>query len=318
MENWRKFVNEAEVGGDQPVPLSQIPSSLAKAAVSSGQQDSAPQDDVAAGGNKTPVAVSKMHPMQKEVVPGKALGMAIGYLLKGKPNLKDAESIAVDDKEQGKIYIMDGHHRWAALTLINPNETTLVTLVKNHTAKDIVTALNLYTKSLGRSGNSGKGDVSQFASLIPKELDNLLTKGIAAIPADPQKNTPEIPAVPPEQIKQALGKIPGANGDAEKGKQLMIQNASKLPTDMHPNAPSRIEMPVINGPQEIEKVVADLVAGKIDFKQPLSKATQNAANYKSARAQGQTPAQIKSSGVIQKESLKKIVRQVIRENLKRR
>lgn len=307
MEGWRKFVNEAEIGGEKPVPLSQIPTSLAKAAASTGQQDNDKQDDIATG-KLEPVAVGTLNPMQKEVIPGKALAFALGFLRDGKPPLNEMEAIVAEDK--GKLYIMDGHHRWAGRTLIDPNAKVNVTMVRGATASQIVTALNLWSKSQGRSGNPGKGDVTQFASSIPKDLETAIKGGTKALG--------QWPDLSPEEVKQSLGKIPGANGDAEKGKQIMIQNAKKLPTQKHPDAPDRVNMPVVKDQAEINKVVADLVAGKIDFKQPLSKATQNASNYQSARAAGQTPAQIQKTGILQKESLRKIIRQVIQEQLKKK
>ena len=54
----------------------------------------------------------------------------------------------------------------------------------------------------------------------------------------------------------------------------MIANAAKLPSKKHPKAPSRVDMPVIDGQEEINKVVKALKIGQIDIKAPHSEKTK--------------------------------------------
>lgn len=256
LEMW-KLIETAELGTNKPVPLSKITPELAKAAISSGNKDGGdPKDDKAASAGETKTAVGRLKPMQKEVIPNKALAFALGFLRDGNPDLTNMEAITSNDG-----YIMDGHHRWAAATLINPAEEVRVTEV-GLPASSLVTALNIWTKAKGRSGNSGKGDVSQFASSIPGVIDQFLQNG-----------TDQWPNLTPQEVKDALGKVPGANGNPEAGKQIMINNAKQLPSQIHPDAPTRVDMPEVKNQAEINDVVGRLMNGDIDWNKPLSQST---------------------------------------------
>jgi hypothetical protein len=51
----------------------------------------------------------------------------------------------------------------------------------------------------------------------------------------------------------------------------LIANAKKLPTNIHPNAPERVEMPVIDaGKGDLTAVLQKLNTGELDFKPPYS------------------------------------------------
>lgn len=256
LDMW-KVIEAAELGTNKPAPLSKITPQLAQTAVVSGNKDNNPSDDK---GNADPEAeptVGSLKPMQKEVIPSKAVAFALGFLRDGQPDLEDMEAIVSSDN-----YIMDGHHRWAAMTLINPSAPVKVAKVELPAAQ-LVTALNLWTKAKGRSGNPGKGDVTQFASSVPAVIDQFIMNG-----------TDQWPNLGAEEVKASLGKVPGANGDPGEGKKIMIANAQKLPTQKHPDAPERVDMPVVKNKQEIDDVIKKLMAGEIDWNMPLSKDTQ--------------------------------------------
>jgi len=248
------LIKEEAFGSSQAIPLSQIPDAAAKAALDGGKKDKNDKDDIAKAGD-TSVAVGSLKPMQKEVIPEKALAFAIGFAKDGNPDLNNMEAITSADG-----YIMDGHHRWAARTLLNPKASVKVSKV-NMPADDVVTALNVYTKAKGLKGNPGKGDVKQFANLIPGAINAFVTKGTDQYPLQGMK---------PEEIKQIIAdKIGG--GDFEIGKEILIANAKKLPTNIHPNAPERVEMPVIDaGKGDLKTVLQKLNAGELDFKPPYS------------------------------------------------
>lgn len=250
----RSIIKEESFGSSKAIPLSQIPDAAAKAAFDGGKKDKNDKDDVAQAGN-TSVAVGSLKPMQKEVIPEKALAFALGFAENGTPDLNNMEAIVSSDN-----YIMDGHHRWAARTLLDPNASVTVSKV-NMPADDVVTALNIYTKAKGLKGNPGKGDVKQFASLIPGAINTFITKGTDQYPLNGKK---------PEEIKKIIADKVG-NGDFEKGKAILIANAKKLPTNIHPNAPERVEMPVIDaGKGDLTSVLKKLNAGELDFKPPYS------------------------------------------------
>jgi len=250
----RSVIKEEAFGSNKAIPLSQIPDAAAKAALDGGKKDQNAQDDVAKAGDDS-VAVGSLKPMQKEVIPEKALAFALGFASKGAPDLTNMEAIVSSDN-----YIMDGHHRWAGRTLLDPGASVNVSKV-DMPADDVVTALNIYTKAKGLKGNPGKGDVKQFATLIPGAIDVFVTKGTDQYPLQGMK---------PEEIKQIIAdKIGG--GDFEKGKAVLIANAKKLPTNMHPNAPERVEMPVIDaGKGDLKAVLQKLNTGELDFKPPYS------------------------------------------------
>jgi len=255
-----KELREDSFGSNKAIPLSQIPDDAAKAALDAGKKDKNDKDDVATAGESS-VAVGSLKPMQKEVIPEKALAFAIGFAKDGKPDLNNMEAITSADG-----YIMDGHHRWAARTLLDPGASVKVSKV-DMPADDVVTALNIYTKAKGLKGNPGKGDVAQFVSLIPGAIDTFVTKGTDQFPLNGMK---------PEEIKAIITDKIG-DGDFEKGKAKLIANAKKLPTDIHPNAPSRVEMPVIDAAKgDLKTVLSKLNTGEIDFKEPFSQDVKTA------------------------------------------
>ena len=250
----RSIIKEEAFGSNKAIPLSQIPDAAAKAALDGGKKDKNDADDIAKSGNAS-VAVGSLKPMQKEVIPEKALAFALGFADNKTPDLNNMEAIVSSDN-----YIMDGHHRWAARTLLDPGASVNVSRV-NMPADDVVTALNVYTKAKGLKGNPGKGDVAQFATLIPGAIDVFVTKGTDQYPLNGKK---------PEEIKKIIADKVG-KGDFEKGKALLIANAKKLPTAIHPNAPERVEMPVIDaGKGDLTAVLQKLNAGELDFKPPYS------------------------------------------------
>lgn len=268
LETW-KIIEAEELGTNKPVPLSKITPQLAQVAVASGKKDNNEKDDKAQGAKKDEeVTVGALLPMQKEVIPMKALGMALQYLLGRFDKLTNMEAIVSSDN-----YIMDGHHRWAAATLINPNTMVKVTRI-GIPAAQLITALNIWTKAEGKSGKPGKGDISQFATAIPSLIDEVMNKGI---PDQTDKNTGGVvKGLTTDEIKQAFAKL--GNGDANVGANLMKENAAKLPTQKHPNAPERVDMPVVEGQKEIDDVVNRLLRGDIDWNFPLSKDTEVAKN----------------------------------------
>ena len=261
-------VNEVEaLGGGDPMKLGGIDQKFAKAAYTSGAKDKTGSDDEdkiagKAKGVKPPVASLK--PMQKEVIPEKAVAFAMGFLRDGTPDLGEMEAIISNDN-----YIMDGHHRWAARTLIDPTAKVDVAKI-DLPATELITALNLYTAQIPRKGNTGTGNVEQFPQLVPKVLQKVMDGGTVVLEY-PKGPWPKLDA---EEAKEAFGKVPGADGDAEKGMKIMAANAKKLPTEKHPDAPNRVDMPVVDRQAEIDKVVAAIGKGQVDIKAPFSKETE--------------------------------------------
>ena len=79
--------------------------------MSSGNKDNVPDDDKAAFNKGATIAASKAIPTQTNILLGKALSMAIGGVEGG--------NLGAYISTKGEI--LDGHHRWAATMLNNPN-----------------------------------------------------------------------------------------------------------------------------------------------------------------------------------------------------
>ena len=242
------------------VPLSKINRTAASAAIKlAGKEDSSVPDDQIE--SKTIlVPVQKLIPSQIELKYGKAFSMAIGNLVKGKWKNLSLNSIISKD-----FCIMDGHHRWAGVFLIDPSakiEATQIMLP----GPELVTVLNVVTVgAFNRAGNSGSGNIADFTSKNLKPIiDAALTDGIKGDYVYTK-----------EQVAEALGKMPGANGDTQKGMQLMLKNADLLPKEIMKGAPKRIEMPVID-PSVVKKVSNFLARGSFDIKPPYSPQVQKA------------------------------------------
>jgi hypothetical protein len=241
---------------DEPTSLRQVTNKKdgADAVIGGGAEDGDKTDDVVAG-KSAEIPVGKLKPAQQEIIVDKAVSFALGFVNTGEPDLNDMEAIVSNDN-----YIMDGHHRWAARFLIDPTAKVTVMAI-DLPGGALVTALNVITVGkLGiTAGNKGTGDVKEFTGdKIGKALDDAMQNG-----------TTQWPKQNPEQVKEALGKIPGANGDATKGKEIMMKNADALPKQIMPGAPARVEMPVIDA-KKVAMVQKMLAAGLIDVKPPYS------------------------------------------------
>jgi len=103
--------------------------------------------------------------------------------------------------------------------------------------------------------------VTRFASSIPNLLAQLRKEGNAGF--DKKGQWPNIDV---SEVDEILGKVPGANGDADKGEAIMIANAKKLPSQKHPKAPDRIDMPVIDAKKgDLTRVLKMIANGEIDI-----------------------------------------------------
>lgn len=252
---------DSALGTTKVVGLSQIDKQTADAAIGGGLEDKNPKDDVVAGG-KAKIAVGELKPAQTEIIKEKAFGMAINFLLNNKWQNADLGNIVSKDN-----YIMDGHHRWAAISLIDPSSAVSVTKI-DLPGQPLVTTLNLVTKGKFGidNGNQGKGNVAEFTG---KNFDAVISKAMK----DGVGGKFPIKA---EDVNKALGMIPGAEGDASKGKQIMMANADKLPKEKMPGAPARVEMPVI-GPDQVKTVQSMLAKGQIDIEEPFSSGVKSVA-----------------------------------------
>lgn len=263
MKSLNTYLTEKKVsvlGQDKVIPLSDITPKTATTAIANGHQDGTPSDD-AANYKHVKIAVKNLKAAQTEIIPEKAIGMAIGMMLGEKLKIGgDLGSIISADN-----YIMDGHHRWAATYLCDPSASVEGTQI-GLDGVPLVSVLNIITKGVhNRSGNPGKGNIKDFTGkVIGGILDDYLANGIGG----------QFP-ISADEIQTRLGRVPGANGDWTKGKQLMMKNADALPKKIMPGAPARIDMPVIN-PEEVKAAAEMIKRGDIDMTNPFSEETTKA------------------------------------------
>ena len=296
----QKKINELLGSEKNPIKLRELDNDLAKssAAPEAGTQDGNQNDDKFEVDKEKPVIVGELSPAQREVIPMKALSFALGYLLNKDPNLDEMQAIVSSD-----MYIMDGHHRWAAATLVDPNKEVIVLKIEMP-AVDLITALNVYTKgALNVEGNEGEGDLDSWQKLIKSEIEKAFEGGFsnengnAILPGVKRKeNWPMFAGgkgKTAEEVKKLFGMMPGANGNAEKGKEIMIANSLELKTTRLPQAPQRIDMPVIDAgkdPQKVETndikksqlydVCTRIADGTLDLKEPYTKGVSSALGKK--------------------------------------
>lgn len=252
---FEEFINEEIHGTDKVISISDVNKLAAKSSIGAGTKDGDQKDDVATG-RKVSIAVNKLSAAQTEIIPEKAICMALVTMLNSKPTKIGGDLGSIISKDD---YIMDGHHRWAATYLCDPSaKVEAVQIDLPGTA--LVSALNIITVGLfSRGGNQGSGEIKDFtADKIGKLLDVYIEGGINGVYP-----------LTSEEVKFNLGLVPGANGDYERGKSIMMSNANKLPKKIMPGAPQRVEMPVI-GPDEVEKVKTMLAQGVVDIKPPYS------------------------------------------------
>jgi hypothetical protein len=263
MKSLSTFLTEKKISildKDKVIPLSDLSPKVAQTAINQGQKDGEKSDD-AASYKHVKIAVKQLKAAQTEIIPEKAIGMAIGMMLGSTLKIGgDLGSIISADN-----FIMDGHHRWAATYLCDPSASVEGTQI-DLDGVPLVSALNVITKGVHqRSGNAGKGNIADFTGkVIGAVLDDYVTNGIGG----------QFP-ISADEVKERLGRVPGAKGSWEEGKKLMMKNADALPKKIMPGAPARIDMPVIN-PEEVKAAAEMIKKGEVDLTNPFSEETTKA------------------------------------------
>lgn len=241
-------------GSKTVVPLSKIDGETAKKAVVNGLNDGSKTDDMVDYRVQS-FKCKDLRASQTELIVFKCLEIAIRKMLK-KDGIIGGDLGAIISKDN---HIMDGHHRWGASFLCDPNATVIGTQIMLD-GENLVSALNIVTKGkYEREGNHAVGNIKDFTGdNITKYLNTFLESGLTAINGK---------FISPETVKKRLGRVIGANGDYLKGIEIMSKNANLLPKTILKNAPKRFDMPVIKQAEVID-VAKDLKAGKIDITAP--------------------------------------------------
>ena len=264
----RLFEDDEIFGSTDAVPLSAIDKKAAQFANAGGGEKDNNADDDKVAFSTVNKAASELNPSQKEVIPKKAVEFAFSAIMKINP-MNDGPGGDLQAIVSNDWFIMDGHHRWAATFLVDPSAKLQATKIDLPGAA-LVTALNVVTKGMGRSGNSGVGDISKFGGkAIEDEIDAILANGYWA-----QKDA--------AKCKEAFEKW---GGSVEEGKKKMVANATKMPKSLPSWAPKRVDMPVINAP-EVAAVAKKIAAGSVDIKAPYSPEVDKKLNPSGAKSEG--------------------------------
>jgi len=287
LENWDKFVAEdakpAEVDPNLfPSKLSSVDKATAQKLSTTGNKgsDGDAADDVIKVGPWNGSA-KDLKPSQNSMNLGKAAWFALGMLNgtmfdSGGPGGNVGAFISSDN------YLMDGHHRWVATSMVKP-DAQIVGFGVQFPGKQLVPILNTITKGLlgVDQGKSGEGNFAQFRNLesVRTTLANLAQdkqptgkggnfKGVAG-------------AMTPGMALKVMEEKTGKKGQqaVDAMAEFMVKNASSIPgvSDEAVLLPQgRSDMPVIDdkdGPVQPASAIVKkaLETGEVNVNPPYKK-----------------------------------------------
>jgi hypothetical protein len=258
-EETRKYLNEmanpAAVDPKLlPKNLDDVDMETAKHLAATGLKDGE-QDEDKVPINKGAFTTAELKPSQSSMNINIALGMVISML---DPKSKfsaggDLGAFISSDK-----YIMDGHHRWIATSMIDPSKEIIGHAV-NFPGEKLVAVLNTVTKGMWgiSKGKKARGGFEQFTpQKIREALEGMLTKG-------GKYHTPE-------QIQKI---VKDWAGSPEAFVKKVVANLSKVTMATPSWASGRPQMPVIDpdetgDPKTYHKTIGALQKGVVNVNPP--------------------------------------------------
>ena len=217
---------------DDASRLSQVDPDIAQALVQAGDRsnDKITTRDIT-------VSASDLHPSQNSMIPGQSICMLVWMINANKidPNLG-----AIISKEG---FIMDGHHRWAAMILLFGGAAKVGGIEVNLPGKALVKVLNVITVGgYGiRNGQAGSGNIKNFnVKTVEKLCRQAVEKGL---PAGKEGGKRGCKA---EDVKKAFIK---QFGDVEVAISAISQNANMIDTKTPSWAVDRSDMPRLDAEQ---------------------------------------------------------------------
>jgi len=209
-----------------------------------GHMDGDEKDDVVKT-KKATWKARKLNASQDAVYLGKALGMAIGGVKGG-----DLGAIVSQDRR-----ILDGHHRWAA-TILNDPEARITGIEAKLKIGDLVPVLRALGDVLGndRRGEPAGGDINFFKASVSDAVKSIKTgKNMDSKYYNKEK---------------AIGWLESIGGEDVLRERMAIVNRSTPPK----GAPPRSNMPVIDADKAQHTQAADLLKkGDLDVRKPYAK-----------------------------------------------
>ena len=288
VENFKKFKTEGDFVSEEaspskvdddmfPTKLSSVDPDLAKVYTNTGDDSKdGGSDDDEIGVEEKPNGVAKvtdLSPSQSSMNIEKALAFVI-QMLHPEGKLQPGGNLGAFISEEGLI--MDGHHRWIATGMINPDLEVGGYLVQ-FPGKQLVAILNAMTKGrYGKmTGKAASGGFDQFQEgPIRKQLETYLQKGVWG-------------NLKPEDVQAVIEEWTGQKGPSavDAAVQKMVQNLSKLNLSTPSWAPERPDMPIIDKP-DVGDAVSALRTGQVDVNPPYSKQTKGAFTKKGKQGSG--------------------------------
>jgi len=268
MENWRKFVSEKSLeekaipGFDADQFPNPLPGDLSKDFMGKGWDDS-PEDEQA-DKRKTDDQVdigidvggpaTNLKPSQNAVFLGKALGMSMV------PKLSSGGNIGAVISEDG--HILDGHHRWAATMLANPQAEIKGTQV-GLPITQLIPVLRAAGDAYGnpRKGEPKGGDLNVFSkeAADPEVITAMIETGKYMNPQFYDR----------DKLAAHVESIGGVDAVVEAVKKMQAQGAAAYDGQGVQGAPPRKQMPVLEPKQgNVKNVAKRLKMGTIDVAPP--------------------------------------------------
>jgi len=265
MENWNQFVSEeadpAKVDPKVfPQKLSQVKNKGAHFMSRTGQKDAEGEDDVIPVTHKPQgvAPVGKLKPSQSSMNIPKAMGMVLG-MLNPDNDFSAGGDLGAFISEDG--YIMDGHHRWVATAMIDPNLQVGGYLV-DFPGQQLVAILNTMTKGLFgvQRGKEGTGGFDQFT---PDKMKAQLVQYA-------QQGAKHSGLPKPEDVMAVIEKWTGQQGEAaiDAAVQKMATNLQGLTFETPDWASDRRDMPVVDGSTNVAAAAKALDSGQVNVNPP--------------------------------------------------
>jgi hypothetical protein len=216
-----------------------------------------------------------LKPSQTTMRIDNTVGMAIS-MLAGKMDTNLGCIVSSDN------HIMDGHHRWSAAILVDP-ETSVSGYGAELPGKELVGVLNVLTKGVfnKKKGNPGKGSLADYTSEnVKAALQKSLDKGTQYYSS--------------EEVKKIFEK---KFGSVEEALEKMSSNVNAMSKEVPEWAPDRVQMPVID-PKEVPTAAKALDSGKVDVMPPYSSVVKRAisGSERSAKSKEKTEESFSNSG----------------------
>jgi hypothetical protein len=237
-----------------PNKLSSVDKELSKDLASKGSQDKELKDDVAKTGNVSKSAKS-LKASQTTMDFGKFVGMAIQML--GKMGSfsggagGDLGAIISSD-----LHIMDGHHRWAATLMVDP-DASVGGLGVSLPGEKLVGVLNVWTAANDQSGKPSDTDLGSLTGdAVAEKFKEMCSKGGKFLPS-------------PKDILEAFKKEGFADLEAAASHVKENWDSTEGTRSIESWMPPKVDMPAIE-PDQLQKVADDISSGKMDINPPYS------------------------------------------------